>query len=210
MAPKNNAWTLIDRARQRNTKTMKVILTEDVAKLGGAHEVVDVAEGFARNYLMPRSLAVSATKSALANLDNERRIAERRSVRQRGEAEKVAAQLNGKVLLIPARIGTGGRLYGSIGTADIAQATQKSFGVELERKQIVLPDAIRNAGLYLVSLRLHRDVTAHITVQVGEAPAGGFGEAIDTNAAAKAESTAAAAPKVEATEEVEEVEVTVA
>lgn len=173
---------------------MKVILTEEVSKLGGAHEVVDVAEGYARNFLLPRSLAVSATKSALANLDNERRVAERRIVRQRGEAEKTATTVNGKTVLIPARIGTGGRLYGSIGTADIAQAATKTFGVEIERKQIVLPEAIRNAGLYLVSLKLHRDVNAHITVQVGDAPAGGFGDAIDTNATAKAEEAKAVAP----------------
>lgn len=173
---------------------MQVILTEEVEKLGGAHEVVDVAEGYARNFLLPRSLAVPATRSAMSNLENTRRVAERRIVRQRGAAEQLATQINGKTLVIPARIGTGGRLYGSIGTQDIAQAATKTFGVELERKQIILPEAIRNAGLYLVSLKLHRDVNAHITVQIGDAPAGGFGEAIDTSAAAKEEAKAASAP----------------
>ena len=169
---------------------MKVILTEEVEKLGGAHEVVEVADGYARNFLMPRSLAVPATKSAMSNLENTRRVAERRMVRQKGEAEQTATKLNGKTVVVPARVGTGGRLYGSIGTADIAQETTKALGVALDRKQIVLPEPIRNAGLYLVSLKLHRDVTAHITVQVGDAPAGGFGEAVDTNAQVSVEANA--------------------
>lgn len=183
---------------------MQVILNEEVAKLGGAHEVVDVADGYARNFLFPRSLAVPATKSAMSNLENTRRVAERRIVRQRGAAEQLATQLNGKTLVIPARIGTGGRLYGSIGTQDIAQAATKTFGVELERKQVILPEAIRNAGLYLVSLKLHRDVNAHITVQIGDAPAGGFGEAIDTNAAAKEEVKAVAVKAPSSTESADE------
>lgn len=153
---------------------MKVILTEEVGKLGGAHEIVEVADGYARNFLLPRSMAVPATKSAMSNLDNTRRVAERRQVRMRGVAQESASQLNGKTIVVPARVGSGGRLYGSIGTQDIADQIKKTLGVELERKQIVLPEAIRNVGLYLVPLTLHRDVTAHVTVQVGDAPEGGF------------------------------------
>jgi large subunit ribosomal protein L9 len=137
---------------------MKVILTEDVEKLGQSNEVVEVAEGYARNFLLPRSLAVPATASAIANLDNTKRIHERRQTRLRGGAEQIAAQLQGKTLVMPAKIGSGGRLYGSIGTQDIAAQIKQDLGVELERKQILLDEAIRNTGIYQVPLALHRDV----------------------------------------------------
>src|SRR5687768_12680439 len=98
---------------------MKVILTQDVEKLGAAHELVNVADGFARNYLLPRAMAVVATKSAIANLDNNKRVDERRQNRLRGAAETQAAQLEGQTVVMPARIGSNGRLYGSIGAIDI-------------------------------------------------------------------------------------------
>jgi large subunit ribosomal protein L9 len=150
---------------------MKVILTQDVEKLGAAHEVVSVADGFARNYLLPRSMAVVATKSAIANLDNNKRIDERRQTRLRGAAETVAGQLEGKTVVMPARIGTNGRLYGSINTIDIAAQLKESLGQEIDRKQISLAEPIRSAGVYSVPVVLHRDVTATINVQVGDAPA---------------------------------------
>ena len=150
---------------------MKVILTEQVEKLGGVHEVVEVADGYARNYLMPRSLAIPATRSAMANLDNLKRVDERRQNRLRGGAEEKARQLEGQTVVMPARIGTAGRLYGSIGAIDIANQLKSSLGVELDRKQILLSEAIRSAGTYPVAVSLHRDVKAQITVQVGEAAA---------------------------------------
>lgn len=150
---------------------MKVILTEDVEKLGQSNEVVEVADGYARNFLLPRSLAVPATASAIANLDNTKRIHERRQTRLRGGAEQIAAQLQGKTLVMPAKIGSGGRLYGSIGTQDIAAQLKQDLGVELERKQILLDEPIRNTGVYQVPLALHRDVRVELSVQVGDAPA---------------------------------------
>ena len=150
---------------------MNVILLEDVEKLGASHEIVDVADGYARNFLLPRGLATPATKSAMANLENERKVSERRIQRMRAGAEEQAKQLDGKTLVLDAKIGTGGRLYGSIGNADIAAEIKKVLGVELERKQVILPEAIRNAGLHIVPLNLHRDVKASITIQIGDAPA---------------------------------------
>ena len=149
---------------------MKVILNEDIEKLGGTNEIVEVADGYARNFLLPRSLAVPATKSALANIENTRRVTERRLVRLRGGAEEIAQKLNGKTLVMPARIGSAGRLYGSIGTADIVQQLKQDFGVEVERKQVLLSEAIRNTGVYQVPLNLHRDVKLELTVQIGDAP----------------------------------------
>lgn len=147
---------------------MKVILTDEVEKLGETHEVVDVADGYARNFLLPRGLAIPATKSAVANLDNMKRVQERRQTRLRGTAEEQARQLEGKTLVIPAHTGSAGRLYGSIGTADIAEQLKSSFGVEIDRKQIQLSEPIRQTGLYPIPISLHRDVKIQLMVQVGE------------------------------------------
>jgi large subunit ribosomal protein L9 len=149
---------------------MKVILTEDVEKLGNANEIVEVADGYARNFLVPRSLAVPATASALANIDNMKRVHDRRQTRLRGAAEQLGTQLTGKTIVMPAKIGAGGRLYGSIGTQDIAAELQSQLGVEIERKQILLEEPIRQTGVYTVPLALHRDVRVDLLVQVGDAP----------------------------------------
>lgn len=148
---------------------MKVILTQDVAKLGASHEVVDVNEGYARNFLLPRSLAVVATKSALSNIDEMKRTEDRRQTRLRGEAETVAAKLEAQPLTINAKTGEAGRLFGSVGTADIAKRIKEVFEVTLDRHQIQLAEAIRLAGDYTVPVKLHGDVSAQLKVQVGNA-----------------------------------------
>lgn len=147
---------------------MKVILTQEVEKLGEPHEVVEVAEGFARNYLIPRSLAVAATKSALANLDNTKRISERRIDRLRGAAEIQAKTFDGKSLVMEARTGEKGRLFGSITNADVATALKAQFGVDVDRRQIHLEESIRSAGEYSVPIALHRDVKPVVTLRVGD------------------------------------------
>jgi large subunit ribosomal protein L9 len=169
---------------------MKVILTADVEKLGDSHEVVEVSDGYARNFLLPRSLAVPATKSAMSNLDNERRVGERRQARLKTAADAVVAQLTGKTVVVEARIGSGGRLYGSISNGDIADQVQKSFGVELDKKTVLLDEPIRQTGLYNVPVKLHRDVKFNLPVQIGDAPEGGWPQ---EQAAAPEEATAEAA-----------------
>ncbi len=150
---------------------VKVILTEEVEKLGGSNEVVDVADGYARNFLLPRSLAVPATKSALSNLSNTIRVDERRQTRLRGAAETQAKTLENQTLVMPVKLGNAGRIYGSIGTADIVKQLKAALGVELERKQVLLDEPIRSVGRYPVALSLHRDVKTNINVQVGDAQA---------------------------------------
>ena len=163
---------------------MKVILTEDVEQLGQTHEVVEVADGYARNFLLPRSLAIPATPSAMSNLDNMKRVGERRMARQKTAADELAAQLSGKTVVMDARVGSGGRLYGSISGADIVEQVQKTLGIELDRKTIQLNDTIRHTGLYQVPLKLHRDVQISLPVQVGDVPEGGWPQ--DENAATEA------------------------
>ena len=147
---------------------MKVILTSEIDKLGAAHDVVEVAEGYARNYLVPRSLAVPATKSALANLDNLKKVGERRESRLRGAAEEQSKQFDGKKIVLEAKTGEGGRLFGSVTPADIMAALKNQLGVNVDRKQIHLGEAVRWAGEYPVVVSLHRDVRPTVTIQVGD------------------------------------------
>jgi len=151
-----------------STNNMKVILTQEIEKLGAAHEVVDVAEGYARNFLVPRSLAIPATKSALANLDNMKKVGERREARLRGEAEEQAKQFDGKTIVVEAKTGEGGRLFGSVSAADIAAAIQAQLGVDVDRKKVQLEESIRSAGEYSVAVALHRDVKPELKIQVGD------------------------------------------
>lgn len=147
---------------------MKVILLSDVEKLGSSHDIVEVADGFARNFLVPRGLAMSATKSAMSQLENMKRVDDRRQNRARGAAQELSSKIEGKTIVMPANVGTGGRLYGSIGAADIAEQMQSQLGVEVDRKLVQIPEAIREVGVFQVPVALHRDVKVTITVQVGD------------------------------------------
>jgi large subunit ribosomal protein L9 len=147
---------------------MKVILTQDVEKLGHAMDVVTVADGFARNYLLPRSLAMVATKSALSNLETLKKQEDARQAKLKAGAEAIAATFAGKTLVIAdANVGAGGRLYGSIGNHDISDALKAQFGAEVERRQVLLEEPIRAEGFYTVPVKLHREVTVPLRVQVG-------------------------------------------
>jgi large subunit ribosomal protein L9 len=147
---------------------MKVILTQDVENLGATHEIVEVADGYARNYLVPRGLAISANKSAMANLDNMKKVEERRQSRLRGAAQLIADKIAGQTLVVEANTGKEGRLYGSITPADIAEALNAQFGTEVDRRQVILPDTIRMAGIHNVPVHLHKDVKIEVAVQVGD------------------------------------------
>ena len=151
---------------------MKVILTQDVEKLGHAMDVVEVADGFARNYLLPRSLAMSATKSAMSSLDNLRKIEEKKQAKLKTGAEGVASKLAGEtVMFTDAHVGTGGKLYGAVTAANVSDAIKTQFGVEVDRRDVLLEEPIRAEGFYYVPLKLHRDITIEQRVQVGNPPA---------------------------------------
>lgn len=154
---------------------MKVILTKDVEKLGHSLDLVEVADGYARNYLMPRSLAMPATKSALANLETLKKHDERKQGKLRVAAQEMADKIGeGTLDFGDANVGSGGKLYGSFGNADIAAKLQSQFGVEVDRRSILIPEPIRAEGFYSIPLRLHRDITVTLNIKVGnptEAPA---------------------------------------
>lgn len=171
---------------------MRVILTQDVDKLGQAMDVVTVADGFARNYLLPRSLAMAATKGALASLENLRKQEDRRQDKLKGGAQIEADKLKDKTLdYSDANVGLGGRLYGSIGSADIAEMLKERFDVEIDKRNILLQDPIRSEGLYTVPLKFHRDITVELPVKIGnpapvvEKPAAPAEDAATSSASAK-------------------------
>ncbi|MEX1021511.1 MAG: 50S ribosomal protein L9 [Dehalococcoidia bacterium] len=143
---------------------MKVVFLETVEGSGAMGEVKDVARGYARNYLLPRGLAAPATPHILARAERLREIEE---VRQRVEDEK-AHGLVGKLrpIVITARVGEQGRLYGSVTNADVAEKAGEILGEDLDRRRILLPEAIRRVGVYDIGIRLSRNVTAEVQVVV--------------------------------------------
>lgn len=142
-----------------------VILRRDVDKLGTAGELVRVRPGFARNYLLPRSLAVVATDENKRQVEHERKLAVANAAKQKSQAEGLAAQVTGLVLEIEAQAGEGDKLFGSVTTRDIADALHKR-GIELDRKHIDLPNAIKSLGEYDVTARMGSGVTTQFKVKV--------------------------------------------
>jgi large subunit ribosomal protein L9 len=145
---------------------VKVILRADVANVGHKGDVLDVADGFARNYLVPKGLALKASDGALAQAESMRRSRNIKEARDREGAEEIARRLTPTVIRIPARAGTEGRLFGSVTAADIADAVTAQTGITLDRRRVHLEDPIKNLGSHEVAVRLHTDVEARLQVEV--------------------------------------------
>ena len=144
---------------------MKIILREDVEKLGKAGEVVQVKDGYGRNYLIPRQLAVLANVRNMKSLDHDRRTIETRAKKTRKTAEATAATLSAVSLVLPAKAGEEGKLFGAITSRDIAEALGKA-GVVVDRKAIQLAEPIKQVGNYKVKVRVATDVLPEISVSV--------------------------------------------
>ncbi|HXG35298.1 MAG TPA: 50S ribosomal protein L9 [Bryobacteraceae bacterium] len=144
---------------------MQVILRENIEKLGNRGDIVNVANGYARNYLLPRRLAVPATEANKKIVEQERQAHLRREARERGEAEELARLLAGVTVTIPQKAGEHDQLFGSVTAKDIAEALQQKNYV-VDRRKIQLEEPIKQLGEYKVPVRLHKDVTAEILVQV--------------------------------------------
>lgn len=148
-------------------KTVKVILREDVEKLGEAGEVVTVKPGFARNYLLPQSLAYKATAASIRQLEQERERAEQRARRDYLEARRRASQLEDIQLTFHARAGEESKLFGSIGSADIAdRLSQQGLDFEVDKRDVELEEPIKALGVYNVPIRLHGEVKPEVKVWV--------------------------------------------
>ena len=146
--------------------TMKLILTQEVTGLGSSGDAVEVKGGYARNYLLPRGLAMLATRGAEKQVNSLRRARAARDVRSLEEAQAVAGQLSKLTVTLPARSGDGGRLFGRITTADVAAAVTSAGGPELDRRRIELPSSIKSLGTHTVTVRVHPEVSVPVTVDV--------------------------------------------
>ena len=144
---------------------MKVILREDVEKLGKAGEVVKVADGYGRNYLIPRKLAVLADPRNMKALDHDRRVIETRAKKARKSAEAVAERIAALSLTLPAKAGEEGKLFGAVTARDIADALAAA-GVEIDRKAVLLAEPIKQLGDYKVKVRVAASVVPEVPVRV--------------------------------------------
>jgi len=144
---------------------MEVILRTHVEKLGNRGEIVKVADGYARNYLLPRNLALVATEGNKKHVARERKIVEMREAEERAVSDAIAARLAGVELVFPRRVGETEHLYGSVTSGDIADAL-KVKGFEVDRRKLILPEALKTIGEHSVNLKLHREVTVTLKVQV--------------------------------------------
>lgn len=145
---------------------MKVILTQDVKSIGRKEEIVNVSEGYFRNYLAPRQLAVAAAGPALADWEKRRKNEAAHEEKLRTTAKGLADRLSGVKITIKGKVGAGSKLYGSITAADIAAAIEKQTGDKIDKRKIEIDEPIKALGSHEVPIRLHRDATARITVDV--------------------------------------------
>lgn len=145
---------------------MKVILTSDIDAVGRKGDVVDVSDGYARNFLLPGKKALKATEGALRSAERVRLAREEAARKAREAAERVAAALAGVRVVIAAHAGEEGKLYGSVGVADVVEGIRKFTGVELDRKQLVMYSLIREIGLHSVNVRLHPEVEFPVAIDI--------------------------------------------
>jgi large subunit ribosomal protein L9 len=145
---------------------MKLILTQEVTGLGAPGDVVDVKDGYARNFLMPRSLGTPWTKGGQKQVEAIRKARSSREIASIEQAQAVKAQLEGKTVKLSAHAGASGRLFGAVTTADVAEAVVAAGGPQLDRRKIELGQPIKAVGRHDVSVRLHPEVAATVALEV--------------------------------------------
>ena len=145
---------------------MKLILTRDVPNLGTSGDLINVAEGYGRNYLLPRKLAVAADKGALKGLENRRKMLDMRGEHVLAGAQGVAERLKDATVRITGKAGQGTKLYGSVTSQEIADALEEQQSIKVDKRKIHITDPIKNLGEYDVPVKLHHDVPASIHVEV--------------------------------------------
>ncbi|MBI4458979.1 MAG: 50S ribosomal protein L9 [Acidobacteria bacterium] len=144
---------------------MELILREDIPNLGQRGDVVRVSDGYGRNYLLPRKLAVAVTEGNRKVVQQEKAAALRREVHEKSEAEQLAGMLNSANVSVARKAGETGALFGSVTSMDVTEALAR-LGFQIDRRKILLENPIKQLGEYQVPVRLHREVTASVTVQV--------------------------------------------
>ena len=145
---------------------MKLILLSDVKALGKQGQVVDVAEGYARNFLLPRKLAAEANKGALAMLEGQKRAQQKRDAQALAETQELATLLESKPVAVPAKAGGNGKLFGAVTNADVADAIAKTFNVDVDKHKVEVKASIKALGTYPVEVRLGKNIVAKTSVNV--------------------------------------------
>jgi len=145
---------------------VKVILRADVSDVGKKGDIIDVSDGFARNYLVPKGLALRASEGNVQQAGSMRRARDLRDARDRGAAEEVARVLLPAIITVRAKSGNEGRLFGSVTTTDVAAAVQQQTGIEVDRRKLQLDEPIKSVGTHQIPTKLHPDVEFAITVEV--------------------------------------------
>ena len=146
---------------------MKVILKDDVKNMGNMGQIVEVADGYARNYLVPRGLAVEANTKNIKSLEHQKRVIQEKSKKIRNEAQELSNKITTMSLVIKAKAGEEGKLFGSVTTMDIAESL-KNEGMEIDKKKISLDEPIKRLGSYTVNIKVHPEVTTQVNLQVIE------------------------------------------
>lgn len=146
---------------------MKIILTADVSGLGESGDIVEVRDGYARNYLLPKNLAIVATKGAQKQIETIRRVQENRRVKNLEHAHELKQQLqNLGVVTLTAKVSQQGKLFGSITNGDVAAAVRKAGGPNLDKRSVSLRSHVKSLGKYVADVQLHPDVTANVSLRV--------------------------------------------
>ena len=145
---------------------MRIVLRSDLPNLGKRGDICEVADGYARNYLIPKNLAIVATRGVTEQANAMRRSRDQRDARDREAAEGVARTLVPQVIRIPVRAGSDERLFGSVTSSDVASAVAEQTGVELDRRKLQLDEPIKTLGTHEVPVKLHSDVEFRVTVDV--------------------------------------------
>lgn len=148
---------------------MKVILLQDEKKLGKKGDIIEVSEGYARNYILPKKIGAEANAKNLNDLKLQKANDAKIAQEQLDAAKALAAELEGKQTIVKIKAGEGGKAFGSVSSKEIATAVKEQHGLEIDKKKIQLPEALKNFGSYEIGVKLHPQVTAKLTVKVLEA-----------------------------------------
>lgn len=148
---------------------MEIVLLEDVKALGKKGQIVKVNDGYARNFILPKKLGVEATSKNLNDLKLQKANAEKIAAEQLAAAKELAAKINELTVTLKMKAGEGGKAFGSVSSKEIAAAAAEQLNLELDKKKLVLPEPIKTFGNHEVPVKLHKDVTAKLTVKVTEA-----------------------------------------
>ena len=145
---------------------MRVILLTDLKNLGKKGQVIQVAPGYARNYLFPKGLAVEATEGKIKELASVAADAARKKAKEEEKAKALAARLNGQRVQVYRKAGEEGKLFGAVNNSDVAEVLKKEFGIEVDKRKIILKDPIKRLGVYIVQIRLYPHIEALVEVHV--------------------------------------------